>query len=161
MRNEFKVGAVGAGYNQSGDNEILVAANTRSASPLPNDVPDSGILRILDPLDTGNYLRFVYDMVDRTNNTFHLQQGIGQNTIGAVTNGEDLVLNDNVHVVFIEKESVGTSVYTTIQYNEQDINLYVVARIKGKKPFETTAVFGSSGASIGAVLSNDDVVNLP
>jgi hypothetical protein len=165
LRTEFKVGAVGGGYNQAGDSEILVAANTRAVSPLPNDVPDTGVLRILnpDPLDTGNYLRFIYDTVDRTNNVFHLKQGIGQNTIGVVTGGLDLVLNDNVHVVFIEDESLGASLSNLVQYDpaEGAIPLYAVARIKGKKPFETTSSFGATGVSIGAVLLTDTVVNMP
>lgn len=160
LRTEFKVGAVGGGYNESADAYILVAANTRSVSPLPNDVPDTGILRVLDPNDTGDYLRFVYDEVDRTNNWFHLEQGIGQNTIGAVTGSEDLVLDDNAHVVLIEEEATGTSVNNTIQY-VSDIPLYVVARIKGKQPFKTTSTFGSTGQSVGAVLNADNVVNLP
>jgi len=160
LRTEFKVGSVGSGYNQSGDSDILVAANTRSVSPLPNDIPDTGTLRILDPNDTGNYLRFVYDTVDRTNNTFHLKQGIGQNTIGDVTNSVDLTANDNVHVVFIEEQATGTSVNNTIQY-VSDIPLFIKARIKGKKHFKTTSTFSSTGASIGAVLNPDDVVNLP
>jgi len=36
-----------------------------------------------------------------------------------------------------------------------------VARIKGKKPFKTTATFSATGVSIGAVLNPDNVVNLP
>lgn len=158
--NEFKVGAVGAGYNQSGDAYIKMAANIRSISPLPNDVPDTGVVHVLDPNDTGNYLRFLYDVVDRTNNWFHLTQGVGQNTIGAVTGSVDLTVNDNAYVVFIEKASVGASVNNTVQV-VGDVPLYAVARIKGKKPFKTVATFGSSGASIGAVLNPDNVVNLP
>ena len=160
LRNEFTVGAVGSGKNEAADNYILVAAATRSVSPLPNDVPDSGVLRILDPNDTGNYLRFVYDSVDRTTNIFHLEQGIGQNTIGNVTDGADLTFGDNAHVVLIEEESASTSIAVTIQYVE-DIPLYAVARLKGKKPFKTTANFGSTGATVGAVLSADEVVNMP
>jgi len=160
QRTEFKVGAVGGGYNQSGDSDILVAAQDRSVSPLPNDVPDEGVLRILDPNDSGDYLRFIYDAVDRTNNIFSLKQGIGQNTIGAVTGATDLVADDNVHVVFIEEEASGVAVNNTIQY-VSDINLFIVARIKGKQPFKTTGTFGSGGASIGAVLNPDNVVNLP
>ena len=160
LRSEFKVGAVGGGYNQSADAYVKVAAQTRTVSPLPNDIPDTGVLRVLDPKDTGNYLRVVYDQVDRTSNWFHLTQGIGQNTIGAITGSVDLTANDYVHVVFIEKEASGTTVSTTIQY-VLDIPLYAIARLKGKKPFKTPASFGTSGASIGAVLSPDDVVNLP
>ena len=157
---EFMVGAVGGGYNQSADANIKVAANTRTVSPLPNDVPDSGVLHVLDPTDTGNYLRFIYDTVDRTTNVFHLTQGVGQNTIGAVTGSVDLTASDNTLVVPIEKESTGTSVSNTLQV-VSSFPLYVVVRIKGKKPFKTTATFSSTGASIGAVLNPDNVVNLP
>lgn len=146
--------------NQAADSDILVAANARSVSPLPSDVPDEGVLRILDPADSGDYLRFVYDTVDRTTNTFSLTQGIGQNTIGAVTGALDLVLNDNIHVVLIEEEASSTSVSNTIQYVAA-IPLYVVVRVKGKQPFKTTSSFSSSGASIGAVLNPDNVVNMP
>ena len=160
LRTEFKVGAVGGGYNQSGDAYILVAANTRSVSPLPNDVPESGVVRVLDPNDTGSYLRFIYDEVDRTNNWFHLEQGIGQNTIGAVTSAADLVLDDNCHVIFIEEESSGTSLSNTVQF-VGDIPLYAVARLKGKEAFKTPATFTSTGVTIGAVLNANNVVNLP
>lgn len=160
LRTEFKVGAVGGDYNGQEDAKILVAAQDRTVSPLPNDVPDTGIVRILDPNDSGDYFRFIYDEVDRSNNWFHLEQGIGQNTIGAVTSTTDLVLDDNVHVVPLEEEAAGTSVNNTIQYVSA-IPLFIVVRIKGKKPFKTTGSFGTGGASIGAVLNPDDVVNLP
>ena len=60
LRNEFDVGTVGGGNNQSADSTILIGANSRTVSPTPADVPDSAVLRILDPNDTGNYLRFPY-----------------------------------------------------------------------------------------------------
>lgn len=160
LRNEFSVGTVGAGNNQAADSTILLGAGTRAVSPLPNDVPDTGILRILDPNDTGDYLRIVYSDVDRVANRFTLQAGIGQDTIGAVTGGSDLTFGDNAHVVFIERESVGVEVANTIQY-VADIPLFVVARIKGRKPFSAGATFGATGVSVGAVLGNDDVVDLP
>lgn len=160
QRTEFKVGAVGGGYNQSGDANILVAAQDRSVSPLPSDVPGTGVIRVLDPNDTGRYLSFIYDSVNRTSNYFHLQQGIGQNTIGAVTSSTDLVANDNAHVVFIQEEASGTSVNNTIQY-VSNIFLYVVARKKGYRDFNTTATFTNTGASVGANLLADGTVNLP
>jgi len=101
-----------------------------------------------------------YDAVDRTNNWFHLQQGIGQNTIGAVTGSVDLTASDNTYVVPIEKAATGANVSNILQY-VADIPLYAVARIKGKKPFKTTATFSATGVSIGAVLNSDNVVNLP
>lgn len=156
LRNEFTVGAVGGGNNQAADSTILLAAGTRSVSPLPNDVPDSGVLRILDPNDTGNYLRFPYSAVNRSTNIFTLASG----TIGAVTGGQDLTAADNAHVVFIESQAAGATLTNTIQY-VSDINLFAVARIKGRQPFKTVAVFGTNGVSIGAVLNTDGVVNLP
>ena len=155
LRNEFTVGAVGGGYNQSANSAILLAAGNRSVSPLPNDVPDSGVLRILDPNDTGNYLRFIYTSVNRTTNVFTLSA-----TIGSVTGSVDLTAADNAHVVLIEQQSSGASVTNTIQY-VADIPLLVRARIKGKKPFQTTSSFGTTGAAVGAVLQSDEVVNLP
>lgn len=160
LRNEFGVGAVGSGFNQAADSNIKVAASVRTVSPLPNDVPDSGVLRILDPADSGNYLRFLYDTVNRTTNVFHLTQSIGQNTIGDVTGAVDLTAADNVHVVFVEVQASGTSVSNTVQY-VADVPLVGIARLKGKQPFRTTSTFSSTGASIGAVLSTDNVVNLP
>jgi hypothetical protein len=159
LRTEFAVDTPGGGYNQAADSYIKVKANTRSVSPLPSDVPDTGVLRVLDPAGSGDYLRFLYDQVDRTNNWFHLTQGIGQNTINDVA-GEDLDVDDNVHVVFVEEEATGTSVSNTVQY-VADIYLLAVARVKGKKPFSTTSTFDTGGAAIGAVLLPDDVVNLP
>ena len=157
QRTEFKVGAVGT-HNQAGDNTILVAAQDRAISPLPNDVPDSAVLRILDPLNSGDYLRFPYASVDRATNVFTLASG----TIGDVTGAEDLVENDNAHVVLVEETASGTSVQNTIQYvTASDIYVYAVARIKGKQPFKTTGTFGSTGLNIGAVLNPDNVVDLP
>jgi hypothetical protein len=156
LRNEFLIGTVGTN-NQAADSIIEVkAGGARGVSPLPNDVPDEGVLRVLDPNDTGNYLRFPYSSVDRTNNEFTLASG----TIGDVTGATDLTEGDNAHVVFIEEESTGASVNNTIQY-VADIYLFAVARIKGKQPFKTTATFGTTGASIGANLNADNVVNLP
>lgn len=156
QRTEFKVGTVGGGNNEAANSTILVAAQDRSVSPLPYDVPDSGALRVLDPGDTGNYLRFPYSSVNRTTNIFTLTSG----TIGDVTGAVALTLNDNVHVVLIEKESLGATVENTIQY-VSDVYVYNIARIKGKKPFKSTGTFGSTGLNVGAVLTNDDVVNLP
>ena len=156
LRNEFQVGVVGSGNNQAGDSTILVAANTRSVSPLPADVPDTGVLYVLDPLNTGNYLQFPYSSVDRSTNIFTLASG----TIGAVTGGQNLILNDNVHVAFIREQASGTSVSNTIQY-VSDIPIVYVARLKGFKPFRSTGTFGSGGASLGVVQTADTIVDLP
>jgi hypothetical protein len=155
LRAEFTVGAVGT-HNQAGDSTILLAANTRSVSPLPADVPDTGVLRILDPNDSGNYLRFPYSSVNRTTNVFTLASG----TIGDVTNATDLTNGDNAHVVFVEQIAAGTSVTNTIQYIG-DIPLVYKGRLKGYKPFRSTTTFGSSGAQPGVVQTPDTIVDLP
>jgi len=156
LRTEFGVGVVGSGNNQSADSTILVEANTRAVSPLPADVPDTGVLRILDPNDTGNYLRFPYNAVNRTTNIFTLTSG----TIGAVTSSADLTLSDNVHVVFIEEQSGATSVSNTMQY-VADIPIVFKARLKGFKPFRSTTTFSSTGGSGGVVQNADPIVDLP
>jgi hypothetical protein len=156
QRTEFQVGTVGGGNNQSADSTILVAAQDRTVSPLPADVPDTGVLRILDPNDTGNYLRFPYSSVNRSTNVFTLASG----TIGAVTGSVDLTASDNVHVVLIEEEASGSSVSNTIQY-VADINIVYKARLKGFKPFRSTGTFGSAGASLGVVQTPDAIVDLP
>lgn len=155
QRTEFQVGAVGGGDNQSGDSTILLAAQDRTVSPLPADVPDTGVLRILDPNDTGNYLRFPYTSVDRTNNRFTIS-----GTIGAVTSGVDLTAADNAHVVLIEETAAASSVSNTIQY-VADINIVYKARLKGFKPFRSTGTFGTNGADLGVVQTADTIVDLP
>jgi hypothetical protein len=156
LRNEFSVGTVGGGNNQSADSTILLAAGTRSVSPTPADVPDSGVLRILDPNDTGNYLRFPYNSVNRTTNVYTLASG----TIGAVTGSVDLTAADNAHVVLIEETSAGASVSNTIQY-VADIPIVYKARLKGFKPFRSTGTFGNAGATLGVVQTADPIVDLP
>lgn len=160
LRNEFKVGVVGAGNNEAADSTVLVAANNRTVSPLPNDVPDEGVLRILSPNDTGNYIMMPYISVDRVTNIFTLGGTIGSYLVAAGETSGPLVLDDNVHVAFFEEEAATTYVETTIQY-VASIPLYAVARVKGKQPFKTTTAFGTGGANIGAVLNADKVVNLP
>ena len=124
-------------------------------SPTPADVPSTGVLRILDPNNTGNFLRFPYTSVDRTTNIFTLPA-----TIGSVTGAVDLTADDDVFVVFIEEQAAGTTVSNTIQYLS-DIPLLVRVRRKGILPFETPATFGSTGASVAAIRTADPIVNLP
>jgi hypothetical protein len=160
LRNEFDVGTVGGGNNQAGDSTVLVGANTRSVSPLPNDVPDSGTIRVLSPNNTGNYIRMTYSSVNRTTNIFTLTGTIGSFLTGEGEASTDLVLDDNVHVELISEEAAGPSVTKNILY-VSDIPLFARARIKGKKTFKTTSTFTSTGQNIGAVLNPDNVVNLP
>lgn len=160
LRNEFDVGTVGAGNNQAGDSTVLVGANSRTVSPLPADVPDSGVLRILSPNNTGNYIRFVYSAVNRTTNIFTLTGTIGSFLTAAGETSTDLVLDDNVHVVFIEEQSAGASVSNTMQY-VADIPIVFKARLKGFKPFRSTTNFTSSGGTGGVVQTADTIVDLP
>jgi len=156
LRNEFDVGTVGAGNNQSADSTILIGANNRTVSPTPADVPDTGVLYILDPNNTGNYLQFPYNAVNRTTNIFTLTSG----TIGAVTGSVDLTLDDNVHVAFIRETAAATTATNTMQY-VADIPIVYKARLKGIKPFRSTTTFTSSGASAGVVRTTDTIVDLP
>lgn len=156
LRAEFDVGTVGAGNNQAADSTILIGANTRTVSPTPADVPDSGVLYVLDPNDTGNYLQFPYSSVNRTTNIFTLASG----TIGAVTGSVDLTANDNVHVAFIREQAAGATVSNTIQYLA-DIPIVYKARLKGFKPFRSTGTFTDSGANLGVVQNADAQVDLP
>ena len=156
LRREFEVGAVGGSDNQAADNDILVQVGDRSVSPLPNDIPLTGVLRVEDPSNPGIYLIFNYNAVDRTNNRFTLTAG----TIGDITGGSDLTQTDDVAVGFFEEETGGTSISNTVQY-VGDIPLLFRFRLKGFKPFETTGTFTTTGASQGAIRDPDPTVNLP
>jgi len=150
LTTEFTVGTVSGLNNGTGDSQVLVAAGTRSVSPLPSDIPSTGVLRIEDPSNAGIFLRYPYISVDKTTNIF---------TLSGTLPG-DLTAGDDVFVALIEEQASGTSVSNTIQY-VSDINLLVRVRVKGILPFQTTSTFGSTGASIGAVRTTDSIVNLP
>lgn len=156
LRTEFQVGVVGSGNNQAADSTILLAAQDRTVSPTPADVPDSGILYILDPNDTGNYLQFPYNAVNRTTNVYTLTSG----TIGAVTGGQDLTLADNAHVAFILEISTATTATNTLQY-VADFPLVYKGRLKGIKPFRGTGDFTSTGFTGGIQRLADTIVDLP
>jgi len=152
---EFQVGAAGGGSNQAADSQILFQAGERSVSSLPQDVPASAAVRVLDPSDTGLYLSFNYSAVDRSNNIFTLTSG----TIGDVTgSGVDLVQGDTAFVVLIQEEATATSISNNIIY-VSTINLLGRVRSKGILPFEVTGTFGSSGATISAIRTLDSIVD--
>lgn len=156
LTTEFQIGA----GNAAGNSTIVVQAGTRSVGPLPSDVPDTGVLRIEDPNNPGIFLRAIYDSVNRSTNTFSLQQGIGQNTIGDITGGSGLTQGDDSFVCFIEEEATGASVSNNIQYIG-DVDCVTRARKKGFVPFIAASVFGSTGLSQGVVQTPDPTVNLP
>jgi hypothetical protein len=156
LRGEFTVGVIGSGNNQSADSTILVAAGTRTISPLPSDVPNTGVLRIEDPNLPGNFLSFPYNLVNRATNIFTLTSG----TIGAVTSSTDLVLADDVGVALIEEVSAGATVTNQVQF-VATINVVTVARKKGFDDFEAAGQFIATGLNQGVVRTPDGVVNLP
>jgi len=157
LRAEWDVG-VGACDNQSADTTIVVGSNTRTV-PLCVDVPNTGVLRVQDPNEAATttvFLRFPYNAVNRSTNTFTLSSG----TIGSVTMCTDLRNDDDVFVVFIEEDTGGTSSSNTIQFCS-NIPLLARVREKGIIPFQTIATFTSSGVNIGAVRNADTIVDLP
>lgn len=156
LTTEFGIGA----GNVAGNSDIVVQADARTVSPLPSDVPDTGVLRIEDPNTPGVFLRAIYDAVDRGTNTFDLQQGIGQDTIGDITGGSGLTQAENCFVVFIEEEATGPSVSNTIQFVSQ-IECVSRARLKGFKFFIAAGSFTTTGLSQGVVQDPDPTVNLP
>lgn len=160
LRNEFEVGVVGAGNNETTDSTVLVQAGTRAISPLPADVPDTGILRILSPNNTGNYIRMTYSSVNRTTNIFTLTGTIGSFFAAQGETAANLVQADNTHVVFIEEQSAGATVSNTIQY-VADIPIVYKARVKGIKPFRGTGDFVDTGATLPAQRLADNIVDLP
>ena len=158
LRGEFQIGAVAASRNAAADVIIRTqAGGTRAVSPTPADVPDNAVLRVLDPNNTGNYLRFPYTAVDRTNDDYPLTSGDIQAVTGS---GVDLTQGDNCHVVFIEETASGTQVSNTVQY-VLDIPIVYKARLKGFKPFISTGEFTSTGANLGVVQTADAIVDLP
>jgi len=154
LRTEYQVGVVGTD-NQAADSIVLVQAGDHTISPLKNDVPDTGFLRIEDPSNPGIYLSFTYTSVDRTTNQFTLSA-----TIGSITGSVDLIQTDNVHVVPVEEVATATSASNALQYTA-DFPAVFVHRLKGLKPQRTAADFTATGASVGAARDADPVVNLP
>jgi hypothetical protein len=155
LRAEFDVGVVGSGNNQSADSTMLLGANTRTVSPTPSDVPETGTIRVLDPNDTGNYLRFPYTSRVLATNIYTLAA-----TIGSVTGSVDLTLDDNAHIELIGETVSGTTATNTMQY-VADIPIVYKGRIKGIKPFRGTTTFTATGASAPVTRQADAVVDLP
>jgi len=157
LTTEFELAA----NNDAGDSDIVLqAGGARSVSPLPSDVPDTGVLRIEDPSNPGIFLRAIYDSVNRSTNTFDLQQGIGQDTIGDITGGSGLTQGDDCFVAPIEEEAAGATLSNTLQY-VADFDAVVIARKKGFDEFKSATVFTTTGASVGVIRRANPTVNLP
>jgi hypothetical protein len=159
LTNEFKVDP-GASVNRSTDTAITVAANTRSVSPLPNDIPVSGAIRCIDPANAGLFLNFIYSSRSKASNTFTLAVNAEQpnGKIGDVTGGLDLTDNSDVYVTLLSETATSSTASKTIQYIG-DINILTRVRKRGILPFEVTGVFGASGASVAAIRTTDPVVD--
>ena len=168
MTDEFQISVTTGGYNQQADSGIQVVTSNR-AVPMKSNVPASGVVRILDPADTGLYLSFTFSAIDRTNGRFTLSTTAIQTTPAisdVVTTGEDLTAGDNAFVVFIEQEATTTSVSNNIIYDSTDTldggpDFPLLARVrrKGILPFEVTTSFGSSGSTISAIRTFDSIVD--
>ncbi len=149
-----------AAGNAAANSVIVVQAGSRSVSPLPSDVPDTGVLRIEDPSNPGIFLRAIYDSVNRATDTFSLQQGIGQDTIGDITGAVALTQGDDCFVAFVEEEAVGASISNNIQF-VANIEMVGIARLKGFDDFESAQQFTATGVNFAVVRAPDDVVDLP
>lgn len=156
LTTEFQIGAGNAAANSV----IVVQAGSRSVSPLPSDVPDTGIVKFEDPNNAGKFLRGIYDSVNRATDTFSLQQGIGQDTIGDITSGTALTQGDDCYAAWIEEEATGSVISNSVQFigNVETIG---IARKKGFDDFESAQTFISTGVNYAVNRQPDDVVNLP
>lgn len=152
LSTEFTIAA----GNLAANSTIVLAAGTRSVSPTPSDVPDTGVLKCEDPNLPLNFLSFPYSSVNRSTNTYTLTSG----TIGDVTGGTALTSTDDAFVAFNLEVAAGSSVSNSVEY-VSDFPIVGIARIKGKKADSFAGDFTASGGAIGAVFSTDPAVNLP
>jgi hypothetical protein len=158
---EYQVSTVTGSYNGATDTQIQIQDGTRNATSEVTDIPDTGVIRVLDPNNTGLYLSIAYSSINRasTGAIFALDTGVNA-TIGAVTT-IDLVQADTAFVPLIEEQATGTSVTVNIVYDSDvgDIPLLTRVRIKGILPFEAPGTFGSTGASPAAIRTLDSIVD--
>jgi hypothetical protein len=151
---EFTVGTVGGGNNENGNTTILVAVGTRTVSPLPYDIPDTGVIRVRNN-STLLYESHDYTSVDKTTNIFTISPALTA----------DLTFGENVFVPLIEQEATSTSISKNIEYKavaqggDGDVSILTRVRRKGILPFEVSGTFGSSGASVAAIRTFDSIVD--
>ena len=158
---EFDVGTIGGGNNQAGDSTILVGAQDRGVSPLPDDIPASGFLSVEKTGIPGEYWLFEYSSRDKTNNTFTLATTASQptGTIGDITGTDDLTLDNNVFVHLSTGIAIGATASVNITY-VADIPFVLEFRLKGLRPFQVTGDFiGTANTTVTAVRNNDPVVD--
>jgi hypothetical protein len=154
QNDEFTVGTLGSGNNESGDTQILVATGTRTVTPLPYDIPATGVIRVRNAT-TLLYESYDYTAVDKTTNIFTISPALSA----------DLTFGENVFVPLIEDEATTTSVTKNIEYKsvaqggDGDVSILTRVRRKGILPFEVSGLFGSSGASVAAIRTFDSIVD--
>ncbi len=158
--NQYDVGTVGGGNNQSADSTILVGNNLDTGVPLPADTPSTGTVRVEDPNNAGLFLNFVYSSRNKSASTFTLatnaEQPNGQ--IGDVTSSTDLILDDDVYVTLLSVVADTATESKTIEY-VADIDIMTRVRKRGILPFEVTGTFSATGASVAAIRTTDPVVD--
>ncbi len=153
LSNEFQIGA----GNAAGNSTIVVqAGGARAVSPLPSDVPNTGVVGAEDPNNPGQFLRFPYSSVNRATNTFTLTSG----TIGDVTGGSALTQGDDCYAAWIWAESAGATLTATVQHIG-DVDVVGIARKKGFDDFIQAQSFTDTGVTFTVNRTADGVVNLP
>ncbi len=158
--NQYSVGTVGGGNNQSADSTILVGNNLDTGVPLPADTPATGTIRVEDPNNAGLFLNIVYASRNKSASTFTLatnaEQPNGQ--IGDVTSSTDLVFADDVYVTLLSEVADTATESKNIEYIG-DLDIMTRVRKRGILPFEVTGTFSSTGASVATIRTTDPVVD--
>ena len=149
---EFQIGA----SNLAANSVIVLQAGDRSVSPTPSDVPDTGVLKAEDPNNPGIFLRYPYNALNRTTNTYTLTSG----TIGDVSSGTALTQGEDGWVALIEENAGGSSVSNASQF-VGNFEFVGGARKKGFDDFISTGQWNAGGGTVAVVQTPDGVVNLP
>jgi len=158
---EYQIATEAGAYNGATDTQIQIQNGTRNATSEVTDIPDSGVIRVLDPNDTNLYLSISYSAITRASTGAIFALDTGDNaTIASVTT-ISLVQGDNAFVPLIEAQATTTSVSANIVYDSDVGNIPILTRvrIKGILPFEVAGSFTSSGATVAAIRSLDSIVD--
>ena len=158
---EYQISTVTGAYNGATDTQIQIQNGSRNATSEVTDIPDTGVIRVLDPNATGLYLSVAYSNINRvsTGAIFALNTGTNA-TIGSVTT-IDLIQGNTAFVPLIESQATSTSVSVNIVFDSDVGNIPILTRvrIKGILPFEVAGSFTSSGATVAAIRSLDSIVD--
>jgi len=82
-----------------------------------------------------------------------------EDTIGDYTGGLDINTDDTAYVPLIDRMVDETTVLETVIYTSEESSfpLVIRARQAGKLPYEASSSFTSTGTSVGAIRSDDDI----